>query len=474
MNDTAKGIASLGRNGDTELVHMTPGEVRGLQQLALAHGGTLTINPHTGLPEASFLKSLLPMLIGGALSATGIGAPLAAALVGGGYGLAKGSLKEGLMAGLGAYGGAGLANSLGELGASAVEPTVTGPGQNLITSQSGTLGSMPSDLADTTSYVNQEGVRYYADPNAPGQWTASNYAANTPNVAPADVPNAPGYYSPTSYENMSMADRADAIGKGLGKINPFGSDFSKADTMQFLDKNKYQLAGALAGPVLESMKPAPVAKAGYQPDEYDLRLAKYRLGENYQPYEPPQPNPYYRAQYAKGGTAKYAGRDPFKADIPDVGIIKLDDISTADKDPYEAALVRLGQAAKKANLTFNAPTLPSTPASPALKGLGYIGAPTPMMAAGGSLGGYSDGGRLLKGPGDGMSDNIPATINKKQPARLADGEFVVPADVVSHLGNGSTDAGAKKLYDMMNKVRVARTGRKAQGRQINPGKYMPA
>ncbi len=75
------------------------------------------------------------------------------------------------------------------------------------------------------------------------------------------------------------------------------------------------------------------------------------------------------------------------------------------------------------------------------------------------LGDYSDGGRLLKGPGDGMSDNIPATIGRKQPARLADGEFVVPADVVSHLGNGSTDAGAKKLYAMMDKIRRARTGK---------------
>jgi hypothetical protein len=97
------------------------------------------------------------------------------------------------------------------------------------------------------------------------------------------------------------------------------------------------------------------------------------------------------------------------------------------------------------------------------------------MAAGGStLGGYSDGGRLLKGPGDGMSDNIPAKIGRKQPARLAEGEFVVPADVVSHLGNGSTDAGAKQLYAMMDKVRHARTGNPRQGKQINPRKYMPA
>ena len=98
------------------------------------------------------------------------------------------------------------------------------------------------------------------------------------------------------------------------------------------------------------------------------------------------------------------------------------------------------------------------------------------MADGGvsSLGGYSDGGRMLKGPGDGMSDSIPGVIAGKQPARLADGEFVVPADVVSHLGNGSTDAGAKQLYSMMDKVRKARTGKKAQGKQINPNRYMPA
>ena len=98
------------------------------------------------------------------------------------------------------------------------------------------------------------------------------------------------------------------------------------------------------------------------------------------------------------------------------------------------------------------------------------------FASGGiaGLGSYSDGGRMLKGPGDGMSDNIPATISGKQPARLADGEFVVPADVVSHLGNGSTDAGAKQLYSMMNKVRKARTGNPKQGKQINPQKYLKA
>lgn len=82
--------------------------------------------------------------------------------------------------------------------------------------------------------------------------------------------------------------------------------------------------------------------------------------------------------------------------------------------------------------------------------------------------------RFLSGGGDGMSDSIPASINGRQEARLADGEFVVPADVVSHLGNGSSKAGAKRLYSMMDKVRQARTGTKKQGKQINPHKFMPA
>ena len=109
-------------------------------------------------------------------------------------------------------------------------------------------------------------------------------------------------------------------------------------------------------------------------------------------------------------------------------------------------------------------------------GYSYMGAKGGVTHADngiGDLGGYSDGGRLLKGPGDGMSDHIPATIGDKQPARLADGEFVVPADVVSHLGNGSTDAGAKHLYKMMDKIRKARTGNPKQGNQINANKFLP-
>jgi hypothetical protein len=93
-----------------------------------------------------------------------------------------------------------------------------------------------------------------------------------------------------------------------------------------------------------------------------------------------------------------------------------------------------------------------------------------------NLGGYAAGGnpRLLRGPGDGMSDHIPATINNRQPARLADGEYVITADVVSHLGNGSTEAGARQLDAMMKRIRKGRTGTPKQGKQINPRKYLPA
>jgi len=91
-----------------------------------------------------------------------------------------------------------------------------------------------------------------------------------------------------------------------------------------------------------------------------------------------------------------------------------------------------------------------------------------------TLGGYSDGGRLLRGPGDGVSDNIPATIAGKQPARLADGEFVVPARIVSELGNGSTDAGAKRLYEMMDRVQKARRKTKNVAADTKAAKYLPA
>jgi hypothetical protein len=81
--------------------------------------------------------------------------------------------------------------------------------------------------------------------------------------------------------------------------------------------------------------------------------------------------------------------------------------------------------------------------------------------------------RYLRGTTDGMADKIPSSIDNKQPAALSHGEFVIPADVVAHLGNGNSEAGAKKLYEMMSRVRKARTGTTKQGKRINPNKFMP-
>jgi hypothetical protein len=139
------------------------------------------------------------------------------------------------------------------------------------------------------------------------------------------------------------------------------------------------------------------------------------------------------------------------------------------------------------SLSANRSQLPySPPSRPGAGGTTYFSPTTyaPRMAGGGeivmagggisSLGGYSDGGRLLKGPGDGVSDGIPATIAGKQPARLANGEFVVPARIVSELGNGSTDAGAKRLYEMMDRVQKARRKTKNVAADTKARKYLPA
>ena len=96
----------------------------------------------------------------------------------------------------------------------------------------------------------------------------------------------------------------------------------------------------------------------------------------------------------------------------------------------------------------------------------------PVQAAQGGLMGLAKG-RYLNGSTDGMADKIPANIEGTQPARLSHGEFVIPADVVSHLGNGNSESGAQRLYDMMDRIRKARTGTTKQGKQINPDKFMP-
>ena len=164
------------------------------------------------------------------------------------------------------------------------------------------------------------------------------------------------------------------------------------------------------------------------------------------------------------GSAEYRGlpivgtadMSPRKYFGPGPSSIRID-------DAYEAYLIRTGQADK-----INKNLYPN----PNPKGTYF--APPPLAgyyAAGGIA--QLNRGSYLNGVSDGMADIIPATIEGNQEARLSDGEFVVPADVVGGLGNGNSSAGAKTLYNMMDRVRMARTGTKKQGAQINPSKMLP-
>jgi hypothetical protein len=241
------------------------------------------------------------------------------------------------------------------------------------------------------------------------------------------------------------------------------------------------------------MTPEAAQAPSGQPEE-DPRYAgspyRYNLSPNFSGLVPRQPQPYRPTGlgyggYAEGGEITMAAGGSYEdepiGDNPGMaaggiaayaaggslkigqGIARDTDTDTASLGAYDAALKRMEKQFAAANLK------PKEMPKSGIARLGQMKA----MAEGG-LGSYSDGGRMLKGPGDGMSDDIPAMIGRKQPARLADGEFVVPADVVSHLGNGSTDAGAKKLYGMMDKIRTARTGKKKQAPAVKADKYMPA
>jgi hypothetical protein len=211
---------------------------------------------------------------------------------------------------------------------------------------------------------------------------------------------------------------------------------------------------------------------------------------------------YYRGELATstggrgdvyGATSRFldmydpAARYQAPSGTPDVGIFHDTNPSTRDKTALQASQIRNKAIANRANVRTGAnymqPSRQMGQLSFAMPGAKddkdsdsdqvLTGASGGIMGA--SLGGYAAGGnpRLLRGPGDGMSDDIPASIGGRQPARLADGEFVVPADVVSHLGNGSTEAGAKKLHGMMDKVRVDRTGKKKQAPAVKANKYIP-
>lgn len=583
LQDVAQHLSSKGRNGDSVLVHMTPGEVRGLEALALRHyGHGLTVNPDTGLPEANILKALLPTIAGVGLSAMGVPPIWAAGIVGGGTALATGSLSQGLMAGLGAYGGAGIGQGLSSMGASAAAssaaaaqaaPSAAAAAQTATAMPAAQTMSAFGDAAssglngfdvmsDAASAMNPmahnavNGLDMASDLAMTPQAAAA--AANPAFVDPTyaarngfDVASDLAAAQSAAAANMSGWDKLVAGGKDLASPGGFGR-FTNA----MGGNSKALMAGAAAfGPAL-SAQPASTKQfadedsGNIRPYDYDPRTQTFTAKA---PYKANTANENW-GRYADGGMvedsvpgfagggissllsrggrggrgggggaglgfggtfhhvnpAPMANLTPSqRANAPkDMGMgmlaRQIDPLTQNVWDTNTAINDALGAAGRQ---RFDAPSLNLNPTAHSYASLGASGSsgiggyaynpqtqgfvhtapPPPKPVAGPNPagpqagpaagdwftgfmergrneslngGGFAEGGgigRLLSGPGDGVSDSIPAAINGNQPARLADGEYVVPARVVSELGNGSTDAGAARLDQMVKRVQQMRS-----------------
>jgi hypothetical protein len=333
-----------------------------------------------------------------------------------------------------------------------------------------------------------------------------------------------------SFESMTKQDLAD-FAKSEGSPNPFLDGIKSIG--KYAAENKFETAGALyfGANALGAFKPqgatlpekkkypnpnplsadfnrnAQLTPNVYKPMTYQeggITQASRQNNDSEGDINGDVPR-YYRGELATsrgqkgdvyGATQRFldmydpASRytPPPGASDPSVGIFRDTNPSTANKSAPEAADIRRKALENRAYVKTGANYMPPSREMGELdftiitskdKKNRSSESDSVLAARGGimqaNLGDYAAGGnpRLLRGPGDGMSDNIPAMIGSKQPARLADGEFVVPADVVSHLGNGSTEAGAKRLHEMMNQVRMDRTGKKKQAPAVKAKKYLP-
>jgi hypothetical protein len=433
LHEAARHLAAHGRGDDKVLVHMTPGEVNSLNDLAMAHGGSLTINPHTGLPEASFLSSMLPMILGAGLAAaTGGSSLLIGAGIGGLQAARTGSIGKGLMAGLGAWGGAGLGAGLSAAGEGAIQANALNAGQS--TAQALEAGTNAGTLSKLGAGVQSLGSE--AGRNAVlGQLGGGMAAAQT--IGAAATPALIG---------DQKAPTAPTPDKDMGQRYSFTG-------------NQPQATPAPDVPTYEDM----LTKQGNFG-----RQQNYFATPTYTPINPSQAKDLYH--FAGGGPVENMSNN---AAIGANTMYPMANMATsAFATPYQDPKSTNMMAAMAPS---GGGTVDAMSGEPNMQGT--------RLAEGGisdahyNLGGYSDGGRLLRGPGDGVSDSIPATIGHKQPARLADGEFVVPARIVSELGNGSTEAGARKLYAMMDRVQAARkktVGKDKVAHNSRADKYLPA
>jgi hypothetical protein len=468
----AKHLASKGRGPDTQLVHMTPGEVQSLQQIAMAHGGSLTINPETGLPEAGFLKNILPMIAGAGLAMIpGVGPLMAAGLVGGGTSIATGSWEKGLMAGLGAYGGAGLAGGLMGAGASSVGATANALGTPAATG----AGSQAAMLAAQNQGFGQAGLQALGQSAATAPGAASIVSTPMQSI----TAGAKGLLEPAGRDAFmsNIGGTKGLLKSGLAAAAPMmmGQEAQAPGIKPTTPTTPFQYNANPVGPTPKPDVP------GYSDLGQDFGRQRRYFNHEFTPINPPaavapitnMPIDFnYAGGMAAGGpveamsAANVYDMQNARGGVSDMGI---------DNSTGMQRMAGGGPISRMVEYIKAHPEL----AEQQNQQLDGTHVPYPQLARGGisHLGDYSDGGRLLKGPGDGVSDDIPAMIGEKQPARLADGEFVVPARIVSELGNGSTEAGARKLYAMMERVQQNRqktVGKDRVAVNSRSDKYLPA
>lgn len=565
LHQTAKTLQSHGRGEDSVLIHMTPKEVQGLQSLALAHGGSLTINPSTGLPEAGFLSSILPALVGGALTffSGGTLTPLmAAGLVGGGTALATGDLRKGLGAGLGAFGGAGLGAGLagagaGAAGAAAAQAPATQIAATLGAPAATTAGSQAAMLAAQNAGFGAQGLTGIQQAAS----TAAGYAPDAARLAAAGVTNTATAEGMRAFADLPWHERAaqgfgaavenpmaavesmggakKAVQYGMAAMSPAMSEMSEMPAPQPEDSERYLYqmtghqrrdpeegyTGAYSGERTHFTDPTlsriNLAGGGTPEDKFKNTGAsseafEYLMGRSQASPRTMRARETIAAQSAAAPprTAPSAAA-PAPAARPSTGLVN----SSLDRSPLGASLFRSDLAQAVAGGTslgelFGGRSAPSHMYNfdPATGSLVPVQRPVPVPVSAGpaapvdyATGGFSKGGiadlakggfvvpadvvsmlgegstnaglrtlqarygsavKPIQGPGTGQSDSIPTSIEGKHPARVADGEAYIPPAVIAKHG------GAKKFYDMLDRVRTASQGHTEQQRRINPKKVL--
>lgn len=519
LASAAQHLASKGRKGDTELLHVTKDEIEGLLAIAREHGIHMTRNPHTGLYEASWLSKGLKK-VGSAVKSVAkvVTAPVTAVAkaVKDTVGPIVTKVRDLTQTGLNAM-TLGATKSLTSKGAQenfakikdAVGPVFTKlrdvaesaavlagnyfvPGSSMLTSMLASKGAQ-SQLNSGIGQALMAATGGLA--GAGGGLSALKSGLTGALKNGLSGLGASAMSGLKSLGTNALNGLKNIASQGLGAVKTFianpaeglkalagkGIDFAK-DKLSDLGMDKItDWAADKLGGVAEG--------AGDLVEGAGNALQDFLSGQGGEAGAG-------GSDGSGGGTggrnpndlvsilgSLYAAKHPFEDPREKAGLTNLPKPQFKNTQLKQVPNPNYGKPGEPYFISqeFTPAQTADAPVQAAGGGLmgvnGYlIGGNVPSYAGGGNIYEYNAGGKLLDGPGDGMSDSIPAEIRGKkvQKALLADGEFVIPADVVSGLGNGSTKAGSKVLYSMMDRVREARTGTTEQGKQIDPNKFVPA